>query len=143
MRLRRRQEPDLERNAGFVPAIDGEIQGVMAGLFELELLNVDDEIARKKIAVGREPDIGRQFDAGHDGTSIFVDEVHAHAMGPFLDATKDKAQGDGTLGMNGRQLVGNDGVEGAEQIEFTGIIGRGIAEHGNLDIHSGFPGKRC
>jgi hypothetical protein len=143
MLLRGRQEPDLEGNAGFMTAIDGEVQSVMAGLLELELLNVDDEVAGEKIPVGWEPDIGRQFDTGHDGTSVFIDKVHTHAVGSFFDATEDKPQGDRTLGMNSRQLMGDDGVEGAEEIEFAGIISGGVAEHCNLNIHNAFRGGRC
>lgn len=136
MRLLRGDEPDLERNAGLVATIDSDIDRVVTGFGELELLNVDDEIARKKIPFRREPDIGWKFDAGHDGSSVFIDEIHANAMGSFLNSAEDHTERDGTLGMHRGELLGDDRVEGAEQIEFAAIIGGGIAEHGNLDIHN-------
>lgn len=116
-------------------AIDGDVDGVVAGLFEFEVLDVDDEVARQKIAVVGEDNVGRELDAWHDGAAVFVDEVHADLVGAFLDPAEDDAEGDGTLGMNGGKLVGDDGIEGAEEVEFAAIIGGSIAEHGNLDVH--------
>jgi hypothetical protein len=136
MGLLRGDEPDLQRDAGLVPAVDGDIDGVVTGFGELELLNVDDEIARKEVAFRREPHVSRQLDAGHDRPAVLVDEVHSDAMRALLDPAEDHAERDGTLGMHGGELLGDDGVEGAEQIKFPAIVGGGIAEHGNLDIHN-------
>lgn len=135
----RREEPDLKRDAGFVTAINREVEGVMASFLEFELLDIDDEIAREKIAIGRKPDIGGQFDAGHDGTAVFIDEIHPNAVRAFFDATEDESKGDRALRMNGWQLMCDDGVEGAEQIELAGIIRGGITEHSDLNVHSEFP----
>jgi hypothetical protein len=143
MRLGRWEETDLEGDAGFVATIDGEVEGIVPGLVELELLDIDDEIARQEIAIGGEAHIGGQFDAGHDGTTVFVDEVHAHAVLAFLDAAEDQAEGNGALGMNGWELVGDDGIEGAEEIEFTAVIGGGVAKHGDLNIHKASFSRRC
>jgi hypothetical protein len=129
------EEPDLERDAGFVASIDGEIERVVAGLFEFELLNIDDEISGKKISVGWELDIGGQFDAGHDRATIFIDQVHANAVRAFLDAAEHEAKRDGALGMNGGQLMSDDGVEAAEQVEFAAIVSGSVAEHSDLNIH--------
>jgi hypothetical protein len=134
-----REEPDLERDAGFMASVDGEIEGVVSCFFEFELLDVDDEIPGKKIPVGREFDIGGQFDARHDGAPIFVHQVHADAVRSFLDAAEDEAERDGALGMDGGQLVSDDGVEAAEQVEFSAVIGGGVAEHSNLNIHRTLP----
>jgi hypothetical protein len=130
------EEPDLERDAGLVAAVDGEIDGVMAGFFEFELLDIDDEISRQEIAFGWETDIGGEFDAGHDGASVFVDQIHADAVLAFFDAAKDHAKRDGALGMDSWELVGDDGVEGAEEIEFSSVIGCRVAEHGDLNVHN-------
>jgi hypothetical protein len=107
------------------------------------LLDIDDEIAGEKVAIVGEANVNGQFDAGHDGAAIFVDEIHADAVGAFLDPAEDKAEGDGALGVDGGQLMGDDGVEGAQEIEFAGVIGGGVTEHGDLNVHSEISGRRC
>jgi tRNA (cmo5U34)-methyltransferase len=126
---------DLEGDAGLVTAVDGDIDGVMAGFFELEVLDVNDEIARDEIPVIGEHDVGRQFDAGHDGAAVFIDEVHTDLVLALFDPTEDDAEGDGTLGVHGGELMGDDGIERAEEVEFAGVIGGGIAKHGDLNVH--------
>jgi hypothetical protein len=126
---------DLEGDAGFVAAVDGDVDGVVAGFFEFEVLDVNDEITREKIAVVGEHDVGGEFDAGHDGAAVLVDEVHADLVGALLDAAEDDTEGDGALRMDGGELVGDDGIEGAEQVKFAGVISGGIAEHGDLNVH--------
>jgi hypothetical protein len=37
--------------------------------------------------------------------------------------------------------MGDDGIKGAEEVEFAGIIGGGIAERGNLDVHGRNSGR--
>jgi hypothetical protein len=128
---------DLEGDTGFVSAIDGDINGVMAGFFELEMLDVDDEISREEIAIVGKHDIRRELDAGHDGATVFVDKVHAYLVRSLFDAAEDNAEGDRTLRVDGRELMGDDGIECAEEVEFAGVIGGGIAEHGYLNIHDG------
>lgn len=136
MRLGRREEPNLEGDAGFVTAIDGKIEGVMAGFLEFELLDIDDEIARKKVSIWREADIGGQLNAGHDRATILVDEIHSNAVRAFFDTTEDESKGDRALRMDGGQLMGDNRVESAEEIEFARIIRGGITEHGDLNVHS-------
>jgi len=118
-------------------AVDGDIDGIMAGLFKLQVLDVDDEVAGEEVAIIGKDDIGGEFDARHDGAAVFVDEVHAHLVLALLDAAEDNAQGDGTLRVHGGELMGDDGIEGAEEVEFASVISGGIAEHGYLDIHGG------
>ena len=67
-----------ERDAHFVAVIDGDVDGVLARLIELELLDVDDEIADEKICVRGDRNIDGHIDAGHDKATVFIHEIHFH-----------------------------------------------------------------
>jgi hypothetical protein len=100
------------------------------------LLDVDDEVADEKIRVAGNRDIDGHIDAGHDEAAIFIDEIHFHFVGAFLDAVEGNAERDGTLRMNGGEGAGDDRVERAEKIELPVIIGGRVAQNRNLDGHT-------
>ena len=125
-----------EGDAHFVAIIDGDVDGVLAGLIEFELLDVDDEVADEEIGVARNDHIQGHIDAWHDEAAVFVDEVHFHFVGSFLDAVKGNAERDGTLRMDRGQLTCENGVKSAEKIQFPVVIGGRVAQNRNLDGHT-------
>ena len=116
--------------------IDGDVDGVLAGLIKFKLLDVDDEVADEKVRVVGNHYVERHIDAGHDELSVFIDEIHFYFVGAFLDAVEGEAKGDGALRVDGGELAGDDGVERAEQIEFAVVVRGRVAKHRNLNGHT-------
>ena len=80
-----------EGNAHFVAVIDGDIDGVLSRLIELQLLDIDDKVPHEKIGIAWNQHIDWHVDAGHDELSVFIDEIHLHFVGAFLDSVKRDA----------------------------------------------------
>jgi len=115
--------------------VDGDVDGIGAGVGEGELLEVEDEVACGEEEVFGEFDFEGGFHGGDDGLAILIDEKDADGVEALLLFAKEDAQGDGALGMDGGKGAGDDGIEDAEEAEFSVVIGRGIAEGGDLNIH--------
>lgn len=105
-----------ERNAEFMAGIQCDIDGILTWLVEFQLLDVDDEISDEEIRIGRNDNIDRHVDAGHDKTAILIHEVHFDLVLAFLDSAEGHAEDDGALRVNGRELVGDNRIECPEQI---------------------------
>lgn len=118
-------------------AVEGEVDGVEAGEVEFELLEGDDEIAGAEMGVARQDDFGWEINARHDGMAVGIHKIEMELMGAFILVAEGDAQGNGALRMNGRHLLGDNGVESAEEIEFTVFLGGGIAQDSDLDVHGG------
>src|SRR5437762_4296157 len=116
--------PYVQRDTRLLATVDGDVNGVLARLFKFQLLDVDEEIARDKIRVGRQRHLDGHVDAPHHEATVFVHEVHFYSVMTLFDAAEDDAQGDRTLGVYGGQLVGDNRVEGPQQIELSAVIGR-------------------
>jgi hypothetical protein len=133
---RGRGEFDQEGDAGLGLVVEQNVDGVKPWFGELQLLDIHDEGAGGEVQV-----VGQgHFDwdggkAGHDRVAVTIDEVDAEEVLAFVGAEEGEAQGDGALGVDGRELAGVDGVEGAEEIELAVVIGGGIAQDCNLDVH--------
>jgi hypothetical protein len=67
--------------------------------------------------------------------AVSVHEVQAQFVRAFVLVAERRAEGDGALGMNRRELRRVNGVKRAQQVEFAVLIGRGIAQNGYLKIH--------
>jgi hypothetical protein len=124
-----------ERNAGFMTAIDGDIDGVLARFLEFELLDINDEISDEKVGFGGNGHTYGHVDTRHDETAIFIDKVHLNFMVSLLDPVEGHAKSDRTLRVNSGQLAGDDGVEGAEEIQLSVVIGGCVAQNRNLNCH--------
>ena len=126
---------DEQGNAGLGLVVEGEVDGVKARLIKLQLLDVDDEVAGAEVHVFGQGD----FDWGRrevgDGMAVGIDEVEFELVLAFVAAEEGEAQGDGALGMNGGELLGVNGVEGAQQVQFPVVVGCRVAENGHLNIH--------
>jgi len=119
-----------------VAVIDGDINRVLARLIEFKLLDIDDEIADEEIRVAGDCNVHWHIDAGHDEAAVFVDEIHFHFVGAFLDAVEGNAKRHGALRMNRGEGAGDDRVERAEKIELPVVIGGCVAQNRNLDGHT-------
>src|SRR5439155_9375878 len=88
-----------------------------------------------EIGLRRQHHVHGNVNARHHEPAVFIDEIHFYLVRPLLDLAENDPQRDRTLGVHGGQLLSHDGVEGAEQIQLSCVVGRGIAQDGNLDIH--------
>lgn len=116
-------EDNLERNACHHLVIDYDVDGVESGLFEFDLLQIENEIAGVKEDVLRQLHMDFGFNVGQDVFAIFINEPEFEFVGAFIDIAKDDADRDGTMRMRGRQARSNDRIESAEDAEFPAIIG--------------------
>src|SRR5437879_5279460 len=71
----RRRIFDQQRDARFLPAIHGNINGVGAGLFKFELLNAHHEVARGKMAAFGNRDIHLHVNARQDQFPVVIHEI--------------------------------------------------------------------
>jgi hypothetical protein len=106
-------EADDERNTALVSAVDGDLDAVVSGFFELQVLDIDDEVSRENAGVAIEVNFGGDIDVGHDRLAVVIYEVDADGVLAFFDPVKDDPQGDGAMGVDGGEFGGDDGVEGA------------------------------
>ena len=104
--------PDQQGNTGLMPAIHRHVDPVLPWFFELQLLDIDDEIAHQKIELGRDADIDRHINAGHDQPAVFIDKIHFDLVMAFFDPAERNAKRDGALRVDRWQLAGDDGIEG-------------------------------
>jgi len=130
-----RKQIHHQRDAGHLIAVHGDIDGVNTGFVEFQLLDADDEIERGEMNITGQAHLKGKIDAGHDELPIGIDEADANVVGAVLAIGESDAQGDGALKLRGGELLREDGVEGAEEIELAVVIGGGITQDGDLDIH--------
>ncbi len=117
-------------------AVERDVHGVAAGSFEARLLEVDDKIAANGDGIGRHGDFEGEFQRLEDVFAVFVHEGDPDSVFSGFHAGKDDPQDDGATRVDGREFSGEDSIEGAEEVEFPLIIGCGIAQDGNLNIHA-------
>ena len=126
---------DQQRNARLRFAIECEVDGVKAGQVEFQLLERHDEIARAEVRVAGKHDFGWQIDAGHDEAAVGVHEIEAQFVLAFVFVAEGDAQGDGALRVGGGDLLSDNGVESAEKVELAVLLGGGITQNSDLNIH--------
>ena len=134
---RPRRVLDHHGDAGLALAVQQNIDRVKPWSFEFQLLDVHDVIARAEVRIAGQDHFHGNIDAGHDGPSVGIDKVQAQLVRAFVLVAERHAQRDGALGMHGGQLLGVNGVEGAEQIQLAIVIRGRIAQHRNLNVHPG------
>ena len=126
---------DEERDAGLGFAVEGNVDGIEAGEIEFQLLKGDDEIARAEMGVAGQHDFRREIDAGHDESAVGIHKIQAQLVRAFIFVAEGDAQRDGALRVRGGNLLGDDGVERAEQIQLAVFFRGGIAQNRDLNIH--------
>ena len=126
---------DQERDAGLGFAVEGDVYGIEAGEVELQLLEGDDEIACPEMRIAGEHDFRGEINSGHDELAVGIDKIQAQFVRAFVFVAESDAQRDGALRVRGGNLLGDDGVKRAEQIEFAVFFGGGVAQNSNLNIH--------
>src|SRR5882672_377074 len=80
-------------------------------------------------------DLHRNIDVRHDGAAVGVHKIETEFVLAFILMAESHAQSDGALGMHGRELLGSNGIECAEEIEFEVLISRRIAQDCHLNVH--------
>jgi len=100
-----------------------------------KLLEIQNEIAGREKELFREFDVERCLHGRDNRVAVLVDKEDVDGMETFLLLAKKDAQRDRALRMNGGKHGGDDGVESAEQAEFSIVIDRGIAQGGDLYFH--------
>ena len=127
---------DEQRDAGLRPFIERNVHRVKARRFEFQLLDVHDEIARAEMGIARQRYLHRNRDRRHDGPAVGVHEIEPHVVGALVLVAERHAQSDGTLRMNGRQLLGVNRIESPEQTQLPVVVRRRITQDCYLDVHS-------
>jgi len=126
-----------QRDAGLRFAVEPDIHGIQSGFGKFQLLDVDDEIAREKVHVLRQPDFhGHGREVRHDGMAVGIDEIEGELALAFVGGKKRDAQRDGALRMDGGKLRCADGVKRAEKVQLFVVVRRRVAEDGHLDVHA-------
>ncbi len=115
--------------------VDCDVDRILAGPVEFQLLDIDDEVARHKTGVRGQGNIERHLDAGHDEFAVVIHEIHFHLVRSFFDFIEDHAQRHRTLGVHRRHLLGQDGVKRAQQIQLAAVVRGGIAQDRDRDVH--------
>lgn len=128
--------PDQEGDAGFLPAVHGDIDRVLPGFIKFQLLDIDHEVPHQKIELIGHHDIDGHIDAWHDKLAVFIDEIHFYLVRALFNFAKSETQSDRTLRVDRRQLACDDRIKGAEDVELSTVIGGRIAKNRNLYIHS-------
>jgi hypothetical protein len=126
---------DEERNAGLRFGVEGDVDGIKAGQVEFQLLERDDEVACPEMGIARQHDFRREIDSGHDEFPVGIHEIEAQFVGAFVLMAEGDAQGDGALRVRGGNLLGDDRVKRAEQVQLAVFFRGGVAENSNLNIH--------
>ena len=122
-------------DAGLGFAVEGDVDGIQAGEVEFQLLEGDDEIACPEMGIARQDHFGGEIDAGHDEAAVGVDEIQAQFVRAFVLMAESDAQGNGALRVRGRNLLSDDGVKRAQQVELPVFFRGGIAQNSDLNIH--------
>lgn len=137
-KLRRRgfHQLDRQRNVALRFVVEPDVHGIQAGFVELQLLDVDDEIARDEMHVVRQRDWHRDFDGRHNRPAVGVDEVQLQLALALLAGHESDAQRDGALRMHGGHLRRVNRVEGAEQVELAAVLVCRVAQHSHLNVHA-------
>ena len=124
-----------KRDAGLRFAVERDIDGIETGEVEFQLLEGDDEIARAEMGIAGEDDFRGKIDSGHYEFAVGVHEIEAEFVGTFILVAECDAQGDGALRVRGGNLLGDDGVERAEEVQLAGFLRGGIAQDKDLYVH--------
>ena len=128
---------DQKRDAGLGFAVERDIDGIQARQIEFQLLEGDDEIARAEMGIAGEHDFGGEIDSRHDEAAIGIDEIQTQFVRAFVFVAEGHAKRDGALRMRGGNLLGDDGVERAKQVQLAGFLRGCIAQDKDLNVHFG------
>lgn len=127
---------DQQRNAGLNLIVEQNVHRVKPRLVEFQLLDVQNEIARGEMHFIRQGDFHRDVNALHDRLAVRIDEVDFQLALALVAGRERQAQRDGALRMDGGHLAGINRVERAQQIELAVVIGGGVAQDSNLNVHA-------
>lgn len=117
---------DAERNAGSQFSVNGEVNGVVAGLFKAQTLEVHDQVAGEEGCAFRESRY-REVDLdGHaflvQSVTVSVNDAQAKFVGAFVFRSKADAQGYGADRMYDRELTRYQRIKTALDAKLALII---------------------
>lgn len=107
--------------------IDRQVNGIFAELFKFDLLQIQHDVFRQCLLMFPRLDIYRSLQSRHDVMTVEVDKIDGQAVFPSLYGFKADPQGDRALLKDHRNLFGPDGVKCPEDIQFSLLIGGGVA----------------
>jgi len=141
---RRRIMFHQQGNAGLWLVVQHDVDRVQARVFELQLLNIDDEIACAEVHIFRQRDIDcDRWEVWHDRAAVSIDKIKAEIVLSLVAAEKGHAQRDGTLRMSGGELLGINRIERAQQVQLAVIVCRGVAQDRYLYVHDLPKAQEC
>ena len=122
------QWADVERQGGLDIAIDGEVDLVLAVLFELKVLDVQDQIDRDSGRIIADADRDIALELGTDGIAVSVNDENADAVVAGLDLRKADAGGNAACPVANGGFFGEDIVKRAQHIQLAPLVCRGVAQ---------------
>lgn len=125
--------PKGDARLGFI--VQAHVHGIKAEFLKLEPLDVDDEVAGDEMGVFGHFDGDRNIDRRHDVLAVGVDEIQFKPPAAFVAGDEGDAKGHRALRMDDGQLCGENGIERAEEVQLSMVVGRSITEDSHLDIH--------
>lgn len=129
---------EAEGGLGDELAIEGKVNGVGAGLLELETLEVHDEVAGEEgSALGKSSlEVANDGHAlGVESNTVLVNDGDAELV--VTDVLGDEAQAESQSagGVNNGELAGKQSVESTLNAELALIIGGIVAKYGNRRLN--------
>ena len=125
--------------AGDELAVKRYVYGVGAGLFELEALEVHNQVAGEERYTLRKIYLQITYD-GHalriKSYTVLINDGDAQLVVTLILRQHAKAQSQSASGVYNRELTGKESIESALNAELTLIIGGIVAKYGNLNIHN-------
>ena len=126
---------NVKRKRTELAAVHREIDRVFAKLRQTNLLNDHDEMRGN----GAQPrgEVNRQgrIKLWHHDVSIFIREGQTDSVIALLDLLETQPAGNGALRVRDRRFEGAEGIERPDDVQFSGVFRRRVAERENFQLH--------
>ena len=119
---------EVERQGSLMDPIHGEVDRVFAVAFQLQTVDLEDEVDGGAVEILEEPDGHLRLDSGDDAFAVLVGNGHAELVVALLDPVDPEPGHDRASGQDQRDLLGVDPVEATEDAELAAVVGCGFAE---------------
>jgi hypothetical protein len=129
----------MQRQAGYLPPINRQVNRILARVPELDALKGDDHVQACRAIFSPDLHINIATEWGNDELGVLVDEVECHLVRAFFDALKSDPGHNSARWVHNWEGVGPQHIKCPKQIEFALGIRGGVSEQECFNIHAGLP----